>query len=238
MSSLLIIGGSKEERKSKALSVTNSQFQISNFDALFVEAETSIGISQIREIEHNLALKPYNSPYKAAIIHPGELLTLEAQNALLKTLEESNESSIIILTAPQTETLLPTVVSRCQIIKLPIKSEIIIDKEEFQSISNLLFTILNSRVGERLKIAAGLGKNRGEIKSWLEKQLFFWRKVLLDKSNLSNLTNETNSPIANLTATQVVEIIRNLEKTRSLVDQNVNPRLALEVFLLDLPCIF
>ncbi|MBI5465393.1 hypothetical protein HY946_02170, partial [Candidatus Gottesmanbacteria bacterium] len=131
--SYLIIGGTKEERRGKALEISNFKFQISNFDTAWISGETSIGIDQIRNLEHQLSLKPYNSLSKAAVIHPGEILTIEAQNALLKTLEEAGENSILILTAPQTDALLPTVVSRCQIIRLPQKLEITLSQEEFDS---------------------------------------------------------------------------------------------------------
>jgi len=234
--SYLIIGGTKEERKQKAQELSNSQFLISNFDTISVEGETSIGIDQIRALGHQLSLKPYNSPAKAAIIHPGEILTIEAQNALLKTLEgppAGGENSILILTVPQIDALLPTVVSRCQIIRLPSKSEITLTKEEFESVFRLLSSVLQGGVGERLKFAARLGKNKEEVKMWLGEQIFFWREILLYKLGVGGRLCKKEFKF--LTAAQIIKIIKNLEKTRSLIEQNVNPRLALEVFLLDLP---
>jgi len=238
--SYLIIGGTKEERRDKALKISNDEFMISNFDTILVEGETSIGIDQIRNLEHQLKYKPYNSPCKAAIIHPGEILSAEAQNALLKTLEEAGENSLLILTAPQTEALLPTVVSRCQIIRLPTKSEIILSQEEFRSIFNFQFSIFNARVGERLKIASKIGKEKEEIKIWLEKQIFFWREILLINESHGEVRPGTRSDLGEklkdyITTAQIIKIIRDLEKTRNLIEQNVNPRLALENFLLDLP---
>lgn len=248
--SCLIIGGTKDERKEKAVEISNSQFlipkerafaRISNFDTILVEGETSIGIQQIRELEHKLNLRPYNSPYKSAIIHPGELLTIEAQNALLKTLEEPSESSILILTAPQIDALLPTVVSRCQIIKLPSKLEIILSQEDINSIIHDLSSIIQSGVGERLKFASRLGKKREEIKIWLEMQIFFWREILLGKVGARvdpqyvNMLTRCKEGLKFLTARQIIKIIKSLEKTWSEIEQNVNPRLALEVFLLNLP---
>ncbi len=226
MQSLILTGGTEEERLTKGHELLTIKYKVSRFDLSVLEKgeKDSIGIEQIRELEHNLNLKPYNSPNKGAIIHPGEILTVEAQNALLKTLEEAAESSIIILTAPQTEMLLPTVVSRCQIIKLPSKPELEMDEKSLTTYYSLFNTILKGGVGERLKFASQLGKEREEIKNWLEKMIYFWREILIKKEGFQDLTNS-----------QIIKIIKNLQKTRDLVGQNINPRLAMEIFLLDLP---
>ncbi len=238
--SLLIIGGTASEREQKALEISR-EYKTSKFDTLLVVGETSIGIEQIRNLSHSLSLKPYNSTSKAAIIHPGELLTIEAQNALLKALEEASEETLLILTAPGIDFLLPTVVSRCQIVKLSQKSEISLENNELESmVSNLSF-LLQERVGERLKFAAGLGKEREEIKDWLGKQIFLWREVLLEKLGIGlqhdNILRYCRGNLNRLTPEQISEVIRELEKTKSLIEQNINPRLALEVFLIDLPCL-
>lgn len=237
--SYLVIGGTGSERQQKALKISNIEYRISKFDTILVEGETSIGIDQIRDLCQSLALKPYNSPNKAAIIHPGELLTAEAQNALLKTLEEASESSILILTAPNIESLLPTVVSRCQIIKLPPKSEIKLTNEEFSQYLNILISLLTAGVGERLKIAVSLAKNKEKANFYLDTQIFLWREILLTKLGLSpqyiNMLTRCKEELEFLTARQIINIIKNLEKTKGLIEQNINPRLALEIFLLDLP---
>ncbi|MFH0863912.1 MAG: hypothetical protein V1858_02410 [Candidatus Gottesmanbacteria bacterium] len=221
--SILIIGGNLDKRKQTVQELIKTKYQVSNFDTVLIEGETSIGIEQIRTLEHQAALKPYNSPFKAIIIHPGELLTIEAQNALLKTLEEANDYTIIILTASHSDILLPTIVSRCQIIKLPTIPEITLDEKSISAHCSLLKAILKAGVGERLKIASQIGKSKEDIESWLNEQLFFWHHVLIKKVNIS------------LKPSQIIKVIRDLEKTRMVIESNVNPRLALEIFLLDLP---
>ena len=76
----------------------------------------SIKIAQIRELQSDIIVKPHKK-YKIYIIDKSEKMTIEAQNALLKTLEEPPEYAIIILVANNKETLLPTIRSRCEIIK-------------------------------------------------------------------------------------------------------------------------
>ena len=80
----------------------------------------SIKISQIRKLQTDIIVKPHKQ-YKIYIINQAESMTIEAQNALLKTLEEPPEYAIIILITSNKESLLDTIKSRCEIIKfLPI----------------------------------------------------------------------------------------------------------------------
>lgn len=72
-----------------------------------------ISIQQIREIERELNFRSFSGKRKIAVIDPATLMNLSAQNALLKTLEEPPADSVIILIAPNSGGLLPTVRSRC-----------------------------------------------------------------------------------------------------------------------------
>ncbi len=80
----------------------------------FRPINNSIIISQIRELEKRIYLKPYESKNKVFIICNVHCLTEESCNALLKTLEEPPSDSVIILIVDDTATLLPTITSRCQ----------------------------------------------------------------------------------------------------------------------------
>lgn len=88
----------------------------------------AIGIEPIRELEHFLSLKVPGSDQikRVIIIEDGQLLGLEAQNALLKTLEEPPADTVIIMTAPAPQSLLPTIQSRLQTITVikPMKSDL------------------------------------------------------------------------------------------------------------------
>ncbi len=79
----------------------------------------SIKISQIRELQHDLALSPVEARFRVTIIDGMEQATLEASNALLKTLEEPSPHVVLILIASEPKVLLPTIVSRCQ--HLPLR---------------------------------------------------------------------------------------------------------------------
>jgi DNA polymerase-3 subunit delta' len=86
-----------------------------------------IGIDQIKEIQHAASLPPFEGKHKVFIIDGAELLSTEAANCLLKTLEEPESKVTFILLTTNDRLLLPTVVSRCQILELtplPIKEEV------------------------------------------------------------------------------------------------------------------
>jgi DNA polymerase-3 subunit delta' len=84
----------------------------------------AIKIGQIRELQHSIAFKPYEAPWRVVIVDGAEHMTREAANAFLKTLEEPPQSTTIILVAAALEGLPPTVLSRCQRITfIPLSDE-------------------------------------------------------------------------------------------------------------------
>jgi DNA polymerase-3 subunit delta' len=84
-------------------------------DVLRVSAAGAmIKIEQVRELCRVLTLRPYEARMRVAIIEDAHLMNAAAGNALLKILEEPPDRTVLILTALQTQDLLPTLVSRCQ----------------------------------------------------------------------------------------------------------------------------
>src|SRR5919108_639984 len=90
-------------------------------DLTVVQAETEGGIlkvDQIRQARKTLTLKPYQSNYRVALFLRFQEANDNAANALLKTLEEAPSYAVLILTADNPEQLLPTIVSRCEVLRL------------------------------------------------------------------------------------------------------------------------
>ena len=78
------------------------------------EKPNSIGIDEIRtQVTADAGIKPYTGPYKIYIINDAHLLTLQAQNALLKTIEEPPSYVVMMLLTDNMDALLPTITSRC-----------------------------------------------------------------------------------------------------------------------------
>lgn len=96
-------------------------------DIVFVthEKPNSIGVEDIRsQINNDIGIKPYSSPRKIYIINEGEKMTVQAQNALLKTLEEPPEYAVILILTTNVDAFLPTILSRCVVLNMkPVADE-------------------------------------------------------------------------------------------------------------------
>ena len=78
------------------------------------------------QLVDDVAIKPYSSPYKIYVIDEAEKLTVQAQNAILKTIEEPPAYAVILLLTRNAEALLPTISSRCVKLKLKAVSDAMI----------------------------------------------------------------------------------------------------------------
>jgi len=110
--------------------------RINPFYRIRIDGANNVKISSIREIRKFLSLQYTDIQYRVVIIEEAHLMNSEAQNALLKSLEEPPEGVIFILITPYEERLLPTIISRCWQIKfnsLPNKiiNKILVDKFQF-----------------------------------------------------------------------------------------------------------
>jgi DNA polymerase-3 subunit delta' len=127
-----------------------------------LDSKTEIGIDDIRGLQRIANLPPYEGKYKVFIIDDAEYLSTEAANSLLKILEEPPQSVVWLLLVAEEEHLLPTIISRCQRLKLkPVPSE---------------------QVQEALVNSYGIETNRAKLLAQLCRGRFGWA--------LSALTND------------------------------------------------
>ena len=100
-------------------------------DIIFVNHDKPnvIGVEDIRtQINNTVDILPYQSQKKIYIINEGELMTIQAQNALLKTLEEPPAYVVIMILTNNIDAFLPTIVSRCVVLNFkPVRDEILKD---------------------------------------------------------------------------------------------------------------
>ena len=90
-------------------------------DIIFVthEKPNSVSVDDIRtQINGDVSIKPYSRPYKVYIVNEAEKMTVQAQNAILKTLEEPPEYAVILILTTNVEALLPTILSRCVVLNM------------------------------------------------------------------------------------------------------------------------
>ncbi len=129
-------------------------------DLSVIQAEKEGGtlkVEQIRSIRQSLVLKPYQGKYRVALCLRFQEANDNAQNALLKTLEEAPAQVILILTADTPESLLPTIVSRCEILRLrPLSIETVEgylkERGSEEKTAHLLAHISGGRPGYALRL--------------------------------------------------------------------------------------
>lgn len=136
-------------------------------DFLINDSEEPIGVDEIRELIRFLNLKPYQSEQKIALISHFERLSKAAANSFLKTLEEPAPNTILILTSENQKNLLPTTVSRVQVVKFSrvddstitqyLNSEMTVTAETAQRIIALS--------GGQIGRAINLAKNQAMIRA-------------------------------------------------------------------------
>lgn len=109
--------------------ILNKEVGKEHVDAIhYRNKRASMGVSEVREIIEEVNKRPYEGDKKVIIIYDSEKLTAQAQNALLKTIEEPPNGVYILLLTTNLEIILDTIKSRCQIYKLtPLNKEEMIE---------------------------------------------------------------------------------------------------------------
>lgn len=174
--------------------------------------EKAMGIEDVRNIQKAILLKPFRGKTKAVIIDAYEDITPEAQNALLKILEEPPSNTIIAIITSKKELFLPTIISRCKVIVLQEK-EIKLTQDDLSQCEATLNVLLNGRIGDKLKIAQDIAQAKGNAAEWLKKAAVFVKdKLTKESSNLKYLN-----------------FLKELQRTYKIIKStNVSQRTALE----------
>ncbi|MFZ2253119.1 MAG: DNA polymerase III subunit gamma/tau [Minisyncoccia bacterium] len=149
----LLFTGSRGTGKTSVARIFARAVGAHDVDIYEMDAASNRGIDDIRELKESVHTLPYESPYKVYIIDEVHMLSKDAFNALLKTLEEPPQHVIFILATTEKDKVLDTIISRCQVFEFraPTRTElrdIILDvakKEKF---------ILESSVAEVIALAA------------------------------------------------------------------------------------
>jgi len=217
MHSFLVI--SKEKDKA-SIYVSNflKKEGIDRIDINLYAFEKAMGIEDVRNIQKKIVLRPYRGKAKAVVIEAYDGITSEAQNALLKVLEEPPSNTLIIISLSKKELILPTVLSRCKIIEIKDSNSTLSHDENTQYL-NILISLSKEGIGYKLKIAQDISKNKEETIVWLEKMTIALRKKLIENHNDQ----------------QYLNFLKNLQKTyKNIKNTNVNQRIALENLLLSI----
>ncbi|MBU0534728.1 MAG: hypothetical protein ABIJ82_03290 [Patescibacteria group bacterium] len=223
--SVLIFGSTKNLREEKIVEIVNSEAN-KDFEktkdlsekadikiVALLEDEKTIGISQTREGVKFLQERPFSYQKKFLVILDCEKLTIQAQNSLLKTLEEPPAYALILLSSKTQNSLLETVVSRCRM--LPIRKPrgcAVVEN------SSSLEKILKMNLGKRLEFASEISKEEKEtilelLECWIEEARDMILKRPRDENRLKNIK-------------RIIEIKKDLENS------NVNQRISMEALVI------
>ena len=180
----------------------------------------SIKIAQIRKLQSDILVKPYKS-YKIYVIDEAQKMTVEAQNALLKTLEEPPKYAIIILITDNKESLLDTIKSRCEIIKFtPIPlvevadylTQTGVDKNRASLLAN--FSRGSMQKAIELSESEDFHIMRDEVQKYVET---FLTGSMLDIMDIQNSIEKYKDNITN-----VLDLLVNYFRDIMMVKENVD----------------
>lgn len=207
MHAFIVIGDATKWTKTLLL-----ERSISPHDTITVNPEpTSIGIEAIRTATRRLSIHPVASTHHAVIIHNAHTMTIEAQNAFLKTLEEPVGNAIIILESREPDTLLPTILSRCQLINLGTATQY--SDEEITTCIDTVTLLGEVSVGKRLQKIDELTKTRDDALAF---------------TNLAITALEQDLKKTGRHA----KLLRSLLTARTQILGNITPKLALDAVFL------
>ncbi len=113
----LLFSGTRGTGKTTLARIFAKEIGTSSIDLYEIDAASNRGIDDVRELKEAVHTVPYESKYKVYIVDEVHMLTKEAFNALLKTLEEPPSHVIFILATTEEEKLLDTILSRCLVFR-------------------------------------------------------------------------------------------------------------------------
>ncbi len=253
-------------------------------DSAEANSRVEISIDQIRQLQHSASLPPFEGKYKVFIIDGAELLSIEAANCLLKTLEEPVGKVVFILLTTNGRLLPETVISRCQRVELlplavtevetalnrswgikPQKAELLarlshgclgwavsaaLDErllqqraERLDELLEMVRTDCDERFAYAAQLATQFSQKRGLVQERLDLWLAWWRDLLLVKAGSGGeITNVDRlatliDMVKGYSLAQIRTFINSVLVAGEELRQNANPRLVLEVLMLNIPVV-
>ena len=220
-----------------------------NPDFLYIEPDgNSVKIEQIRYIQRKIQEKPIISDKKVYIINDADKMTTEAQNCLLKTLEEPPEYSTIILIGSNENMFLSTIKSRCMIIHFSkIEDEEIRkyleEKYELKDINTNMLEIFQGSIGKAILL-----KDKKEQYEKIEVIIKSLRqKSIIDILNMSEILYKSKEEIFDIleyinviliklakTDYEYIKCINIVEETKTRLKQNANYDMSIDNMLFNM----
>ena len=223
-----------EQYESFSKLLLNTSSDINNIVQVISSDTNNISIDEIRILNKSVYERPSKFEYNIYIIEDAHKMRDEAQNALLKTLEDMPSYSIVIMTTDNRYKLLNTIISRSQVITTSSQYEIDFKSNAWNNVYNLLSDSLEKRyylINKEKKSFKDLIDDKIEV-------LHILTKVFTDayfQKQVENIKyNQLVTKLSSIQNTYLEEILLRIEKIKELTKVNVNFQLALEdlIFLI------
>jgi len=237
-------------------------------------------IEQIRTLQNDSARRTLEGRRNVFIVENVHEMNVQAANSLLKTLEEPEPDVVLLLTVPDAGLLLPTILSRVQLIPMQlltatqIKNALVQQWEVEPKEADLIAALAAGRMGwavqavedeemltqrkaqldlltklpsasrvQRFDLVQRVSTDAEKVQTLLELWLLWWRDMVLTANNSLDLTVNVDmrtllkAQAAKVSTAEAERMVRAILNTMESIEQNVNPRVALEVLMLDVPTI-
>lgn len=189
-----LLHGSRGTGKTTIARIIASELETSNEDIFEIDAASNRGIDDIRELREGISTAAFNSKYKIYIIDEVHMLTKEAWNALLKTLEEPPAHVIFVLATTEIEKVPDTIISRCQVFTFK-KPSLAILKELVQNVVKKEGFKIDS-AGAELVALLGDGSFR-DTHGILQKIMSYSKDKNIDFKEISLVTGAPQATLVN-----------------------------------------
>lgn len=228
-----LLHGSRGTGKTTIARIIAKELNTSPEDIFEIDAASNRGIDDIRELREGVSTLPFNSKYKIYIIDEVHMLTKEAWNALLKTLEEPPNHVIFILATTELEKVPETIVSRCQVFVFK-KPSLSVLKELVQGVAKKEgFKI--DLAGAELLAVLGDGSFR-DTHGILQKIMSYSKDKNIDAKEVALVTGAPQTSLVNefLESLATKDMSKGLQSIQKASEENIDMALFLKLVLMKL----
>lgn len=218
--------GSRGTGKTSVARIVARALETSENDTYEIDAASNRGIDDIRELRKSVRTLPFDSDYKIYIIDEVHMLTKEAFNALLKTLEEPPSYVIFILATTELEKVPETIISRCQVFTFKKPTEAILKNLVLDIAKKEGFTIDSPSA----ELIAMLGdRSFRDTQGILQKVIGFSKDKKLDRAEIEEVTGAPSTQLVNDFITSLVE--KDIEKGFSMIGRASEQNIDMKIFI-------